>query len=81
VREVRGIRPVLLLDDVASELDTARRERLVGELQNAGGQAILTATEPAQIPGAGDAAVATVAVEDLSLSPDEPDVNAIVRGR
>lgn len=57
--------PLLLLDDVASELDGARRERLVDELRR-GGQAILTATEPGQVPGAGEAGVADVAVEDLS---------------
>lgn len=37
-------RPLLLLDDVMSELDGARRSALVGLVQN-GGQAMITATE------------------------------------
>lgn len=43
VREARGEPPVLLLDDVLSELDRDRRHRLV-DLARAHGQALLTAT-------------------------------------
>ena len=43
VHEARGDRPVLLLDDVLSELDRDRRRRLV-DLVRAHGQALLTAT-------------------------------------
>jgi recombinational DNA repair ATPase RecF len=39
----------MLLDDVMSELDSARRERLA-ELLRAGGQAVLTATDRAHVP-------------------------------
>jgi len=42
--------PLLLLDDVMSELDAGRRARLAGELRR-GGQALLTATEPEHVPG------------------------------
>ena len=35
VREVRGVRPVLLLDDVASELDRGRAQSLLGLLRAA----------------------------------------------
>jgi DNA replication and repair protein RecF len=42
--ETRGEPPVLLLDDVLSELDAARRARLL-ELLPAHGQAVVTATE------------------------------------
>jgi DNA replication and repair protein RecF len=45
--------PLLLLDDVTSELDPQARERLVRLLEVSGGQAVVTATEPAQLP-AGD---------------------------
>ena len=46
--------PLLLLDDVTSELDPEARQRLVQMLDEAGGQAIVTATEPDQLPaGAG----------------------------
>jgi DNA replication and repair protein RecF len=47
----RGRPPLMLLDDVMSELDTGRRELLAGLLR-AGGQAVVTATEPEHVPGA-----------------------------
>lgn len=46
--------PVMLLDDVMSELDQARREALVELLRDHGGQAIVTTTELDQVPGATD---------------------------
>jgi DNA replication and repair protein RecF len=42
--------PLLLLDDVTSELDPEARERLVRLLEASGGQAVVTATEPDQLP-------------------------------
>jgi DNA replication and repair protein RecF len=42
--------PLLLLDDVLSELDPARREILAARLRAAGGQALLTATTAAALP-------------------------------
>jgi DNA replication and repair protein RecF len=42
--------PLMLLDDVMSELDSERRELLVALLRS-GGQAIVTATEPEHVPG------------------------------
>ena len=41
--------PLMLLDDVMSELDGARRDRL-GELLRAGGQAVVTATDRSHVP-------------------------------
>lgn len=55
--------PLMLLDDVTSELDGERRVRLV-ELLRAGGQAVLTTTDLAHVPGAEDPDVARVAVRD-----------------
>jgi DNA replication and repair protein RecF len=46
----RGRPPLMLLDDVMSELDAPRRELLAGLLR-AGGQGVLTATELAHVPG------------------------------
>jgi len=46
---VRGSHPLLLLDDVMSELDPARRELLVARVAR-GGQALITATEAAHVP-------------------------------
>jgi DNA replication and repair protein RecF len=42
-----GVRPVLLLDDVFSDLDETRRSRLM-EMTLEGGQVLLTCTEPIQ---------------------------------
>jgi recombinational DNA repair ATPase RecF len=52
----------MLLDDVMSELDQARRQALIELLRGSPGQAILTATEPDQIPGVGDEGVLRLAV-------------------
>jgi DNA replication and repair protein RecF len=45
--------PVMLLDDVMSELDPARR-RLLADRLAAGGQALVTATEAGAFPGSPD---------------------------
>jgi len=64
-REAIGARrpapPVMLLDDVMSELDSERRARLIERLR-AGGQAVVTTTELAHVPGGEEAGVARVAV-------------------
>jgi DNA replication and repair protein RecF len=54
--------PLMLLDDVMSELDPDRR-RLLVELLERGGQSLVTATEPAQIPEAGRGSAAEIAIE------------------
>ena len=50
--ERRARPPLMLLDDVMSELDAERRE-LLADLLRAGGQAVVTTTEPDHVPGAG----------------------------
>lgn len=47
--EARRVAPLLLLDDVMSELDPARRERLVDRLST-GGQALVTAAAMDSLP-------------------------------
>jgi DNA replication and repair protein RecF len=59
--EARGHAPLMLLDDVMSELDSARRERLV-ELLGAGGQAVITTTDLEHVPGGADEGVCSLAV-------------------
>jgi DNA replication and repair protein RecF len=59
----RGVPPLLLLDDVMSELDAARRERLAGLLR-AGGQALITTTELGHVPGSEDPDVERIAIAD-----------------
>jgi DNA replication and repair protein RecF len=61
--ERRGAPPLLLLDDVMSELDADRRELLAGELTGRG-QVVVTATELAHVPGATRPDVARLAVGD-----------------
>jgi DNA replication and repair protein RecF len=48
--------PLMLLDDVMSELDAERRELLVGELSGAG-QSVIATTDLAHVPHATDASV------------------------
>ena len=62
--EVRGAPPLMLLDDVMSELDGHRRERLVEVLSRGGGQSVITTTELALVPGAEAPEVARIAVAD-----------------
>jgi DNA replication and repair protein RecF len=47
--EARRVAPVMLLDDVMSELDPDRRERLVERLEH-GGQALITAADEESLP-------------------------------
>jgi DNA replication and repair protein RecF len=49
IAERRGHAPLLLLDDVLSELDPARRRILAERIQQ-GGQALITATDAAMLP-------------------------------
>jgi DNA replication and repair protein RecF len=46
--------PLMLLDDVTSELDADHRRLLVEHLAAGGGQALVTATEPDQLPALGE---------------------------
>src|SRR4051812_35565001 len=64
--ELRGEPPLMLLDDVMSELDSERRLRLA-ELLRGGGQALITATEAEHVPGAGEDGVVTIHVEPGAL--------------
>ena len=64
--EERDGAPLLLLDDVMSELDASRRERLV-ERVGAHGQAVITTTELAHVPGANEPGVARIAVTEGSI--------------
>jgi DNA replication and repair protein RecF len=53
--------PLMLLDDVMSELDRERRELLAEEL-TAGGQSVIATTDLAHVPGSSSASVARLCV-------------------
>jgi DNA replication and repair protein RecF len=57
--------PLLILDDVMSELDAERREHLAQRL-SVGGQTVLSTTEIAHVPGAQAPGVALLAVSELA---------------
>jgi DNA replication and repair protein RecF len=70
IGELRPARPLMLLDDVMSELDSDRRLALVELLRSGGGQALITTTDVDHVPGAGDAGVARIAVSGGRLLQD-----------
>jgi DNA replication and repair protein RecF len=45
IREMQGVSPLILLDEVAAHLDLARREALFGEISRLCGQAWMTGTD------------------------------------
>jgi DNA replication and repair protein RecF len=49
IADRRGVAPLLLLDDVFSELDRDRRERLLRRLPDSG-QTVITATSDTGVP-------------------------------
>lgn len=63
-----GQPPLLLLDDVMSELDAARRQRLVRAIR-AGGQALVTATDPDHLPGVEREAIVRVEAGRIYAQP------------
>jgi len=66
IAATRGFAPLMLLDDVMSELDPDRRERLVALLA-AGGQSVITTTDLDHVPATGAIEVTRVAVSDGAI--------------
>lgn len=64
--ERRARLPLMLLDDVMSELDAERRD-LLAELLRAGGQAVVTTTEPEHVPGTTLATGGLIRVQEGAL--------------
>ena len=69
LEEERGAPPVLLLDDVMSELDAERRERLVERIGGSG-QSVITPTDLAHVPGAGAPGVVRLSVTPGTVAAD-----------
>jgi DNA replication and repair protein RecF len=68
LEDERGAPPLLLLDDVMSELDFGRRERLVERLR--AGQALVTTTDVAHVPGAEEDDVVRLRVDGGVVTPE-----------
>jgi DNA replication and repair protein RecF len=64
--EERATTPLMLLDDVMSELDASRRELLASELSN-GGQSVIATTDLGHVPGASAPAVTRIAIAPGSV--------------
>jgi DNA replication and repair protein RecF len=71
--EHRGVVPLMLLDDVMSELDQQRRRALVERLRTSGGQAVISTTDLDHVPGGRDAGVTLIAVAGGRILQAEPD--------
>jgi DNA replication and repair protein RecF len=60
----RGAPPVMLLDDVMSELDHSRRQALIELLRMGAGQSVITTTDLEHVPGATEDGVVRLTVSD-----------------
>jgi DNA replication and repair protein RecF len=77
--EARRIPPLMLLDDVMSELDPDRRDLLARRLAEGDGQALVTATEPGHLPAGWDRTeigVTAGALETSAAPPPHPALAA-----
>jgi DNA replication and repair protein RecF len=70
IAATRDAIPVMLLDDVMSELDGDRRRRLVELLRDAG-QSVITTTDLEHVPGAEEPGVARLSVRDGEILPED----------
>jgi len=66
IAATREATPVMLLDDVMSELDRDRRARLVGLLRGHG-QSVITTTDLEHVPGADESDVTRLSVADGAI--------------
>ena len=72
LRAERDAMPLMLLDDVMSELDGARRA-LLADLLRDGGQSLLTTTELDHVPGAEDEGVHVIRVTAGTATAGAPE--------
>jgi DNA replication and repair protein RecF len=73
--QVRGAVPLILLDDVMSELDPVRRGKLAERLDGPG-QSVVTTTDLGHVPGADGARVCRIAVRDGAALVERADDGA-----
>jgi len=70
--------PLMLLDDVMSELDGERRERLVSRLLEGGGQSVITAAETELIPPRDD--LRKIEFSEIAGAADSDEVDDLDAG-
>jgi DNA replication and repair protein RecF len=68
--EAKGQAPLLLLDDVAGELDASRQARLLQAVDETGAQCFVTTTSTATLPALGAARVVTVVAGTIAAVAD-----------
>jgi DNA replication and repair protein RecF len=78
IASTRATPPVMLLDDVMSELDRDRRRELVDLLRAGAGQAVITTTDLDHVPGATEPGVTRVAVVEGRLLQEAPSAERSV---
>jgi DNA replication and repair protein RecF len=72
IAQARRSPPLMLLDDVMSELDRTRRNALVEALRSSGGQSIITTTDLEHVPGAeGAVEICRIEVSEGRLVQDD----------
>lgn len=69
ITRARAVRPLILLDDISSELDEARTAALFQHLETTAGQIVVSTTRPELIPGAGNAQTFRVRLGRISPAP------------
>jgi DNA replication and repair protein RecF len=67
IADHRPAAPIMLLDDVMSELDRDRRQALVELLRSSPGQSVITTTDLEHVPGATDPDITHLAVSNGRL--------------
>ena len=79
--EERGAAPLMLLDDVTSELDSLRRERLVEALREGGGQSVIATTDLGHVPGGEDEDVVRLSVAEGRVAEEAGRASPLPRPR
>lgn len=72
IGRLRGSLPVMLLDDVMSELDHGRRSALSLRLRAGAGQSVVTSAESSHVPGADSPEVVAVSVSPGGMLTSAP---------
>ena len=70
LNEVTALKPVILVDDVAAELDVCHRQQLLEVLAELKAQVFMTVTERQALPMTGEVPIRWFHVEQGKVTPD-----------